>query len=298
VPGWPVATPEGCFTSPALGDFENDGNLEIVIGCENSRIYAFRSNGQAVPGWEGGIEPRNARGGVAPFIRSSPIIADYDGDGQVEVIFGFGFSVVALATDGTQETADGTGSGKPDFDAGLDFTGSPAIADIDSDGNLELVVGSSFFHNMDHGYLYVWQVGAAANARMPWPQFQRDQHNTALLTEAHLSASVDRLTVVLAQQGYGQTASRIVRFTQTGSEPLTWEASLSDQHGIVSLNHSTGSTADTLTLNFRLPDGMMNGSYTAALTVQPSNSDEPFQIPIDIQVVDSVNLVVLPFIGL
>ncbi len=297
VPGWPVTVSEGCFTSPALGDLNNDGNLEIVIGCEDSRMYAFRHDGQPVHGWEGGIMPRNAMGGTSPFIRSSPIIADFDGDGQVEVIFGFGFSLTALAPDGTQKTADGSLSPKPNFDAGLDFLGSPAIADIDGNGRLELVVGSSYILDQHRGYLYVWEVGPTANARLPWPQFQRDQYNSGLFSASRLIVSTNNLNVNIALQGSGQVTSRTIEFSQSHNSPMNWKAILNDPYGIVTVNRSSGTTNDKLVLTFQPPNDLPTGIYPVLLTVQSSSEqNESLTIPIEIRVVERLYYAYLPTI--
>jgi len=54
-------------------------------------------------------------------------------------------------------------------------TSSPAIADIDGDANLELVVGC---HD---GYILVWSIEDAAceTYATPWPMFKHDHQRTA-----------------------------------------------------------------------------------------------------------------------
>ncbi|OYT52617.1 MAG: hypothetical protein B6U72_07640 [Candidatus Altiarchaeales archaeon ex4484_2] len=81
--GWPKLTGGAVASSPALGDLDGDGRLEVVIGSYDGRVYAWHHNGSEVDGW-----PKLTGGAVA----SSP--ADLDGDGDVEVIAGSDYMYV------------------------------------------------------------------------------------------------------------------------------------------------------------------------------------------------------------
>jgi hypothetical protein len=51
--GWPNNTggwPNVIYSSPAIGDIDNDGDLEVVIGAGNN-VYAWHHNGIPVSGW-------------------------------------------------------------------------------------------------------------------------------------------------------------------------------------------------------------------------------------------------------
>jgi PKD repeat protein len=81
VPGWPRSTVLGgdVYSSPALGDLDGDGKLEVMIGSWMGRVYAWHDDGTAVAGW-----PQT----LANPVGSSPALGDVDGDGRLEVVVG------------------------------------------------------------------------------------------------------------------------------------------------------------------------------------------------------------------
>jgi PKD repeat protein len=120
------------FSSPALGDLDGDGELEVVIGSD--KMYAWHHDGSPVAGW-----PQTPGGGW-----SSPALADIDGDGDTEVVFGSSDSnVYARHHDGTPVT------GWPRV-TGYAVYGAPALGDLESDGGLEVLIGSG------DGNVYAW----------------------------------------------------------------------------------------------------------------------------------------------
>lgn len=40
-PGWTYRTENAIISSPAVADLNGDGNLEIVIGSEDKKLYVF-----------------------------------------------------------------------------------------------------------------------------------------------------------------------------------------------------------------------------------------------------------------
>ena len=145
---------DGIFSSPAVGDLDGDGDLEIVWEGEDRRIHAYHHTGNVVGGWPFYRWPPNLdpldRGGI-----SSPALGDIDNDGLVEVIVG------GTSPRCTPSATDGCGAGTdysvaPVWAINGDSTlvpgwpkyvptwvdSSPALGNIDGDEQLEVIVGS------------------------------------------------------------------------------------------------------------------------------------------------------------
>ncbi|MCS7060867.1 MAG: VCBS repeat-containing protein [Anaerolineae bacterium] len=189
LPGWPRPTANNMMSSPALADLDGSG-LDVVIGCgadgvaDCTVLYAWRGNGANVAGFP--MTPLNANfwnrqptDGKLP-----PVIADLDGNGQLEILLishtSIGISLItAGGANSGANSADISRAQSPNDGA---FFSSPLVADIDNDGLLETIAaGSVNGTNGSDGQaaVYLWQeTGAALPARMPWPMFRHDNRRT------------------------------------------------------------------------------------------------------------------------
>jgi hypothetical protein len=153
--GVPDGLPDGVVSTPALGDLNNDGKLEIVFGGLDFRIHVLHHDGRVAQGW-----PKFVR----DTIWSSPALADLDDDGFLEIIIGIdthleghpfntpdGGALYVFNFDGT--IADGW----PQFIDQVIYS-SPAVGDLNGDGKLEIVHGTGeFYANPGAGYkIYTW----------------------------------------------------------------------------------------------------------------------------------------------
>lgn len=76
---WPVAVPATPAVTPSVGDVDNDGALEIVTNTTEAR-YVIDLDGQFEDGFPIVTHPRQR------YSYQSPILADLDKDGDLEVI--------------------------------------------------------------------------------------------------------------------------------------------------------------------------------------------------------------------
>ena len=133
LPGWPVSlSNKGFFSTPAIADLDGDGSLEIVA-VSYDQLNAYHSNGTVVAGFPVTLPFQ----GVA-----FPVIGDVDGDGKPDIVVA-GYSTTAPNLDLVVVVgANGT------IKRSIPLTGHvwsgigtvPALADLDGDGVLEIIV--------------------------------------------------------------------------------------------------------------------------------------------------------------
>ncbi|MCJ7630789.1 PQQ-binding-like beta-propeller repeat protein, partial [Candidatus Bathyarchaeota archaeon] len=132
---WIYQTGGSIISTPAIGDVDNDGCLEVMIGSADGNIYCL--NGRT-----GLLEWKYTTGGK---VDASPALADFELDGDLEVVIG--------SADGKVYFIDGDENGNGIIDAsevtffsteGAVYS-SAALGDVDNDGNIEVIVGSSDF---------------------------------------------------------------------------------------------------------------------------------------------------------
>jgi len=176
LPGWPILLSERSVihSFAAMGNVDEDEELEIAIGTDDTWlstgvVYLIESDGQIVPGW-----PKLA----ATCIRSSPAIADIDGDGAKEVVCAAGDFLWGPPSLGLLYSWHADGNLLSSFPLltpdpiGLS---SVAIADIDDNGNIDIVAATY------GGGLYIWN-GKGDTSATDWASYQNDRWNTGSST--------------------------------------------------------------------------------------------------------------------
>jgi hypothetical protein len=256
--GWDGGRPTGSTVNavPALGDIAGDSRPEVVVPAMDGKLYAWHLNGQVVSGFP--MSPRNLFGDDAPHpFGKSPVLADYDGDGKMEIFLTVGWTVVVVDGDGRTLTNTNfpDDKSKPYYYTDGVLNNNPAVGDVDGDGRLELIA-----HNSD---LLVWDLpgnGTGAD----WPMFRGDAARTgtfgaAVRTTLQVAPSTIDLNLTA---GVNRQLERMITLRVPGAS-FRWEASLSSGQ-YLSLPKSNGSATgrEEIALLINVPATLSPGHYT------------------------------------
>jgi hypothetical protein len=162
----------GSLPTPTLGDVDGDGDLDVLVGETSGTVLYFKNTGTAtVPVFVQQTGAANPLNGVDVGNYSAPVLADVDGDGDLDGIVG--------ADDGAVRYFKNTGSvvspiyseqtgGANPLNGFVTDDSTPTLGDVDGDGDLDALLGAAdgaLVHLKNTGSAtasaYVQQTGAA-----------------------------------------------------------------------------------------------------------------------------------------
>lgn len=155
---WAVSVDGWAISSPAVGDVDYDGDLEVVIGTDGGKIYVIEADGT-----QAAYSPLSTQGDVF----ASPVLAEIDRVGGLEI--------VATSLDGRVYIWSGTnGQLLPDWPKKLlePIYASPAVADLNGDGRMQLLA-TTFA-----GLVCQWEFPLKSLTTDGWLQFRGGARRT------------------------------------------------------------------------------------------------------------------------
>ena len=155
MPGWPKQMGVNPNYSPSgvcLADINGDGDLEIIAGSTDNKVYIWDYEGNLLPGW-----PIT----LPAMVQAKVAVGDIDNNGDMEIVI--------AARDGYVYIYNHDGTPYPNWPQnanGILGLISPTLFDLDRDGDLEIIMVQ--MQSGQPGHVYVWH--HTGQIYPGWPQ--------------------------------------------------------------------------------------------------------------------------------
>ncbi|MDJ0753729.1 MAG: FG-GAP-like repeat-containing protein [Ardenticatenaceae bacterium] len=264
-------------SSPAVGDMDGDGDLEVAILGTDKKVYAFHHNGSPVAGFPVTAVARTMTTNFGVY--QNIVMGDYDGDSDMELFLTIGSDIAIINGNGSHLTDTGSNGNKPSYVAASGAINSPALGDLDNNGKLDLVRATT--------ELVVWELPNSSN-RADWPQYKNNAAREGRLSMGAMTLSSDVITKLV--ESNSGTVSSTFTINNPGSQSISWSINTSALAGGVSINKNSGTLdpgESTIVQVFINTNSRAVGSYglgSMTVAAETGGTDVPGS-PQDIDVV-------------
>ncbi len=127
----------GDYTAPTFVDIDADGDMDLVLGEYDGELFTYLNDGGVFT-----AAATNPFSAIDVGYRSSPSFVDIDADGDMDLVVGNKYGDVATYLNNAGVF---TAASTNPFD-GIDIGeySAPSFADIDTDGDMDLILGSYY----------------------------------------------------------------------------------------------------------------------------------------------------------
>lgn len=290
LPGWDGGKKLGSVASgsPALGDIDGDGDPEVVLAALDKKIYAFELNGNALSGFP--MTPKiNDGRSIDSFAGATPVLADYTGDGRMEIFIRNAWETSIIDGSGSQLTAQYIGDTRPFYITDGTLTNNPVVGDLDGDGQLELVA-----HNSD---LMVWRLPNSTN-HADWPMFKYNASRSGAI-QVLVNVAPESMRVVHES---GKTASYLNKVKiNSYVDSFDWTLT-TDNSAAIDIPQESGTVKGETTVDVyvNVKGDLAAGTHSLGnlkLTLsQNGKVHSSITIPVSATIFDDLNQSYLPFV--
>ena len=180
--------------SSAWGDYDNDGDMDVLIGSSSSAQHKLmRNEGNGEFTDISNISGVNSNDGQS----NEWTTHDFDNDGWLDILGGDGMLM-------------NNGNGTFTFDNTVPYNGP--IGDMDNDGYLDILGGGTIYYNQSTGnnWLRIWPVGSVSNQNGIGARVHVITNDISQIRDVKSGDGFRYMSSLLAHFGLGQATTATV----------------------------------------------------------------------------------------